>query len=123
LHVSIPELFNVVPQRATNIYQQGGIIRTFKVFHESVVDRVKVGIHPAGTALSIAAHVVVELQAQWLVCIHPLKHGHLGVECKLVGSCLDIVGQLIVVLRHVLGEHVACGVGSSSTAPISHAQA
>jgi hypothetical protein len=107
LHVSIPELFNVVPQRATNIYQQDGIIRTVKAFQEAVIDRVKVGIHPAGTALSVSTHVVVELQTQWLVCIHPLKHGHLGVECKLVGSCLDIIGQLVVVLRHVLGELVA----------------
>jgi hypothetical protein len=107
LHVSIPELFNVVTQRATNVYQQDGIIRIVKAFHESVIDRVKLGIHPAGTTLSIAAHVAVELQAQWLVCIHPLKHGHLGVECKLVGSCLDIIGQLVVVLRHVLGELVA----------------
>ena len=86
------ELGQIMSDTASNIHNQDTISIRLRSLHQSVIHGEEIGIHPRRSALTVTAHVVVELRAHGRVRLHVSEHVEVGGVGVLVGAVGGGVG-------------------------------
>lgn len=93
----------IVANAASDVYNERSIIFRLGALDQTFTDGEEVGVHPAGSALAVAAHVVVELRSVRRVRLQVRKEVELGVVGVLVRTVFRIVWLCVTSLR---GEEI-----------------
>jgi hypothetical protein len=86
------KLRQIMPNAAANVYDQRSISIRSRPLYQAILyreERLIRLIHPAGPALTVATHVVIELLAHGRVRLHVSEHvqiGGVGVLVRAVGG-------------------------------------
>lgn len=107
-----PKLREIVANAASNVYNEHSIIFRLGALDQSFSNREESRVHPLGSALAVAAHVVVELRSVRRVRLQVREEVELGVVCVLVRTVSRIARLYIVSLR---GEEIELGESSDCT--------
>lgn len=92
------KLRKVVANAASDVYNEHSIIFRLGTFDQPLSNREEVSVHPAGSALAVATHVMVELRSVRRVCLQIREEVELGVICVLVGTVIRIARLRIASL-------------------------
>lgn len=93
-----PKLREIVTNAASNIYDEHSIIFRLGTLDQPLTDREEFHIHPAGSALTVATHVMVKLRSVRWVRLQICKEVELGVVCVLVRTVFRIARLCIASL-------------------------
>ena len=110
-----PKLRKIVTDAASNVYDEHRFILRLGALDQPLPDREEVRIHPAGSALAVATHVMVELRSVRRVRLQIRKEVELGVVRVLVRTVFRIARLRIASLcceKVELRESSDCTTGS-----------
>jgi hypothetical protein len=100
----------IVANAASNVYNEHSIILRLGALDQPLSNREKIHVHPAGSTLAVAAHVVVELRSVRRICLQIRKEVELGVVCVLVRAVFRVAWLCVAGLR---GEEIELREGSN----------
>lgn len=97
------ELGEIVADAATDVDEEGVVLAGLGVVDQTR-DVVEADVHPAGTALAVDGHVVVELLGGFGVVLDELEEVLLGVEAELEAAVEAVGGVAVAVFLQLGGE-------------------
>jgi hypothetical protein len=106
------ELCKIVANATSNVDNEQRIIFGLGALDQSLSNRKETRIHPAGSSLAVAAHVMVELRSIRRVCLQIRKEVELGVVGVLVRTVFRIAWLYVASLR---GEEIEVREGGDCT--------
>ena len=93
------ELCKIMADAAANVHKERGISFGFDTLDQSLLDREKSLVHPAGSTLTVSTHVMVELRSERGVCLQKIEEVEVCIVSELVRAVLRIVWFLVAGLR------------------------
>jgi len=118
--VLLCKLRKIVANAASDVYNEHSIVSRLGALDQPLSNREEVRVHPAGSTLTVAAHVVVELRSVRRVCLQIRKEVELGIVCVLVRTVLGIARLCIAGLR---GEEIELRQSRDCTTSSGHRSA
>lgn len=116
------ELSKIVANAASNVYNEHRIVFRLGALDQTLANGEEICIHPAGSALAVATHVVVELRSVRRIRLQVCKEVELGVVCVLVRAVFRIARLCVASLRGEeieLRESSDCATSSEKLSAIS----
>ena len=92
IRMLLRKIRQIVANAASNVYNEHSIIFGLGALDQPLLNRKEIRVHPLGSALAVAAHVVVELRAHGRVRLHVSEHVEVGGVGVLVGAVGGGVG-------------------------------